>query len=83
MKKWMLILLGFILLVVMCGTLMLASAIYDSGNKTAIDAYFFQNTPLYRSIRYPKEYHCPNGFPHFQKLLNVSFFHVLIYFFIV
>lgn len=48
MKKWMLFLLGFILLVVMCGTLMLASAIYDSGNKTAIDAYFFQKTDNYK-----------------------------------
>lgn len=47
MRKLLLFLSGLVLLALMCGTLFLAGAIYDAGQKTTIDTYFFQPDPNY------------------------------------
>ncbi len=42
MRRLLLFLSGFMLLVLMCVALFFAGAIYDAGKKTTIDTYFFQ-----------------------------------------
>ena len=51
MKKLIMFLSGLMLMVLMCGALVLAGFIYDTGSKTTIDTYFFQ--PDDNAIRRP------------------------------
>lgn len=51
MKKLIMFFSGLMLLVLMCGALVLAGFIYDTGAKTTIDTYFFQ--PDNNAIRRP------------------------------
>ncbi len=50
MKKLIGFLAGLIIIVLMCGAMFLAGAIFDTGEKTTIEPYFFQknNIPAYR-----------------------------------
>ena len=47
MKKLVLFFVGLLILGVMSATLLVAGVIYDSGNKTAVEAYFFQTDDNY------------------------------------
>ena len=47
MRKLVLFFVGLLILGVMSATLLVAGVIYDSGNKTAVEAYFFQTDDNY------------------------------------
>ncbi len=47
MRKLVLFFAGLLILGVMSATLLVAGVIYDSGNKTAVEAYFFQTDDNY------------------------------------